>query len=140
MVARSTTVGNYVATTLVDTRGLKGGAVAGLSAFGDPENAIGVAVGGGKVVLWRREKNQHETLETRDAPASQLVYLRMTAKNGDTFRFAVSGDGQSWTDIGQDVKGDYLPPWDRAVRVALTAGGAPRATGRFDWLRIEPQQ
>ncbi len=36
------------------------------------------------------------------------------------------------------LEGDYLPPWDRAVRVALTAGGAPGASARFDWLRIEP--
>ena len=140
VVARSTTLGNYVATTLVDTRGMKRGVLAGLSAFGDPENAFGVAVGGGKVVFWRREKNKHEVLETKDAPASPLLYLRMTVKNGDSFRFAVSANGQDWTDVGTELEGDYLPPWDRAVRVALTAGGAPGASAKFDWLRIEPAQ
>src|SRR5205807_1114902 len=58
VVARPTTSGDYEATTVVDTRGLKLGAFAGLFAFGDPANALGAAVGEGKAVVWRRENNQ----------------------------------------------------------------------------------
>ena len=56
-----------------------------------------------------------------------------------THRFAVSRDGRAWTDIGGEVEGRDLPPWDRGVRVALTAGGAGEEGVRFEWLRIEPQ-
>jgi hypothetical protein len=115
------------------------GALAGLSAFGDGENALGASVGGGKVVLWRREKNDHKVVESVDAPTSRLIYIRMTVRDGDTFRFAVSANGTDWKDVGDDLNGKHLPPWDRGVRVALTAGGAPTAVGRFEWLRIEPR-
>ena len=62
----------------------------------------------------------------------------MTAKGGDHFRFAVSRDGRNWTEVGEQMNGEYLPPWDRAVRVALTAGGARGAAARFESFRIAP--
>jgi beta-xylosidase len=140
VVARSTTVGDYTATTLVETSRLTGGARAGLSAFGEMENALGLSVGDGKVVLWRREKNEQRNLETIDAPPGASLLLRMRASNGHRYRFSVSTDGRNWKDVGDEIEGDYLPPWDRGVRVALTAGGARGASGRFGFLRIEPSR
>jgi beta-xylosidase len=138
VVARSTTVGNYVATTALDVGGMKQGALAGLCAYGDADNALGVAIGGGRVTVWRRAKNEQQTVATTDAPRSSLVYLRMTATEGHRYRFAVSAEGRRWKDVGEVVEGDYLPPWDRGVRVALTAGGAEGAEAHFEWLRITP--
>jgi beta-xylosidase len=140
VLARSTTVGQYTAETLVDVRGLKAGELAGLSAYGDDENALGLSVGGGKVILWRREKNQHQTVETADAPPSPLLYLRMTARDGHRYRFAVSRNGRDWKTVGGEVDGQYLPPWDRGVRVALTAGGSPNVAASFEWLSIIPSR
>lgn len=140
VLARSTTVGNYVATTQINTRGMKPGALAGLSAYGDGENALGMSIGDGQAVLWRREKNNHQTITTMAAPNAPLVSLRMTARDGHRFRFAFSRDGRNWTEIGQEVDGSYLPPWDRGVRVALTAGGTDGATARFNWFRITPSR
>jgi xylan 1,4-beta-xylosidase len=137
VVARSTTAGDYEATTVVETAGLSGGASAGLSAFGDLENALGVSVGGGRVTLWRREKNEHREVATAEAPAGPSVHLRMRARDGRRYRFSVSRDGRDWREVGEEVDGSYLPPWDRGVRVALTAGGSPGATGRFGFLRVE---
>jgi hypothetical protein len=64
----------------------------------------------------------------------------MTAREGHLYRFAASADGRSWQDIGGEVDGAYLPPWDRGVRVALVAGGERGATARFDSLRVEPSR
>jgi xylan 1,4-beta-xylosidase len=139
--ARSTTTGDYVATTIVDTSGLPSGALAGLSAYGDGENALGASVGGGErtVYLWRREKNENKIVATLpNALTSPRAYLRMTARDGHLYRFAVSSDGRGWKNLGEELDGSYLPPWDRGVRVALTAGGVPDAAGRFGSLRIEP--
>ena len=59
----------------------------------------------------------------------------MTTRDGRSFRFAISGDGKQWTPVGKGVDGDYLPPWDRSIRVALIANGGE---ARFGYLRIEP--
>jgi xylan 1,4-beta-xylosidase len=140
VVARSTTAGDYDATTLVETAGLTGGAAAGLSAFGDMENALGASVGDGKVVLWRREKNEQRLITAEDAPAGARLYLRMRARDGRRYRFAYSRDGRDWKDLGGEVDGEYLPPWDRGVRVALVAGGRAGASARFGFLRVEPSR
>jgi beta-xylosidase len=138
VLARSTTSGDYEATTVIDTRGLKLGAFAGLSAFGDPANAMGVAVGEGKAVVWQREKNQHKNVAEIGGVNWPSVYLRLTATGGNRFRFDLSPDGRDWKPAGETADGGYLPPWDRSVRVALTVGGVVGAEGRFNSFRITP--
>ncbi|HYO63287.1 MAG TPA: family 43 glycosylhydrolase [Pyrinomonadaceae bacterium] len=141
VVARSTTVGDYTAWTMVETGGLADNASAGLSAFGDMENALGVSIGGsGRITLWRREKNEHRVLTTVQSPGGTGLHLRMRARDGHRYRFSVSSDGRNWHDMGDEVDGSYLPPWDRGGRVALVAGGARGATGRFAFLRVEPSR
>jgi xylan 1,4-beta-xylosidase len=130
--------GDYAATTLIDTDSVKRGAVAGISAYGDGENALGFGWQNGKIVVWRRERNQHRTLSTADAPRGKQIYLRLTARDGIFYSFAVSGDGRSFRTVGSEQNGDFLPPWDRGVRVALTVGGVDDASARFGFLRIEP--
>lgn len=141
VVARTMTTGDFVATTLVDTQGLPQGALVGLSAYGDGENALGASIDAGRSVhLWRREKNEHKIISSlADALNAPRAYLRMTAREGHFYRFAVSADARRWTDVGEELDGSFLPPWDRGVRVALVAGGTTGATGKFDWLRIEPK-
>ncbi|HEX8635579.1 MAG TPA: family 43 glycosylhydrolase [Pyrinomonadaceae bacterium] len=124
--------GNYTATTAVSLAGQAHGASAGLSAYGDPENALGIAAGGGEIKVWRMENKGRRTVATAQA-AAHAVSLRMTAKDGAHYRFAYSVDGKTWTPLGDEVEGTHLG----YVRIALTAGGAAGATGKFEWLRIE---
>jgi xylan 1,4-beta-xylosidase len=138
VIARSTTVGNYVATTVLDRSGNWQDQSAGLNAFGDMENALGVNVSGMKVVLFKREKNVDAIVGEADAPKSNSIWLRMTATEGHRFRFAMSANGRVWRDLGEELEGQYLPPWDRGVRIALSSGGARGAVARFGSLRITP--
>jgi xylan 1,4-beta-xylosidase len=151
VLARTTVSGDYVATAVVDPRGLKADETAGLAAYGDSDNSLGIAVrSGGSVFLWRREKNNIDLIRTENqlrqsnqtegAARGSAVYLRMTVREGHLYRFALSGDGRAWTDFGAEMDGAYLPPWDRGVRVALVAGGARGALARFESLRIEPSR
>jgi beta-xylosidase len=133
VLARSTTVGDYVATTSINTGQMPPGALAGLSAYGDHENALGASVIANRVTLWRLEKGTLQTVAETNAAGSGSLFLRMTARGGHLYRFAFSRDSRQWTDVGEELDGQYLPPWDRGVRVALTAGKAP---ARFNWLRI----
>ncbi len=142
IVAQSTTAGDYVATTIIDTRGLRPGAYAGLAAYGDADNALGLSVGSdGRMVLWRRERRDEKPAQQTgtilEAPRGARVHLRMTATDGRRFRFSASADGRNWRDAGGELDGDYLPRWDRGIRVALAVGGVPGAAARFDSLRIE---
>ena len=139
MLARSTTVGDYVAITELAANSLKPGVTAGLASVGDQENALGIGVGSdGTVNVWKRQKNKDEVVTTATAPKSTSVWLRLSARNGHLFRFAFSGDGRNWTDVGPELNGDYMPPWDRGLRVALTVGGTAGAAARFNSLRIAP--
>ncbi len=140
VAAVQTTTADYAATTLINIRDMKPGTQVGLFAFGDLNNAIGITLGDGKVTLRREQKNKSETLGSVDAPSSAKVYLRMEAKDGHLFHFSV-WDGKNWKTVGQkaDLEGDYLPPWDRGVRIALTAGGTENAVAKFDWLRVVPK-
>jgi xylan 1,4-beta-xylosidase len=133
VLARSPAVGDYTATTRVDTGSILPSVTGGLSAYGDNENALGVSTSGDSVTLWRLEKGNYQIIT--QARGGGPLFLRMTARGGNHYRFAFSTDGRAWTNIGAELDGSYLPPWDRGVRVALVAGGAP---ARFDWLRITP--
>ncbi|MCA1634407.1 MAG: family 43 glycosylhydrolase [Acidobacteria bacterium] len=135
VVARATVSGSYTATTLVDVRGMTAGTLAGLSAYGWRDGAVGVSAGGGRVFAWRREGKDERTVASADVPAnSPVIYLRMTATDGESYRFAYSADGRAWKELGGPVDGSYI----EGARVALTAGGgAPGAAAKFDWVRIE---
>jgi xylan 1,4-beta-xylosidase len=138
VVAVQTTTGNYAATTLL-AQTMQAGSKAGLFAFGDRANAIGVVVGGGKAELIRLKQGKNEGLAAIDFPAVAKTYLRTEVKEGHRFSFFV-WDGKDWKRVGDaDLEGDYLPPWDRGVRIALTIGGQENATARFEWLRVVPK-
>jgi xylan 1,4-beta-xylosidase len=131
VVARRTTTGDYTATARVDVRGMAQGARAGLSAYGWRDGAVGVAVGGGRVVVWRREGRAETRVAERDVPAADALYLRMTAEGGERYRFAFSADGRDWTELGGWTDGAFI----EGTHVALTAAGG---AARFDWIRITP--
>jgi xylan 1,4-beta-xylosidase len=143
VLARTTAAGDYVATAVVNMRGVGEAKFAGLSAYGDAENCLGISVDNkGVVILWRREKNDYKENILTDLvgtmPRAGVVQLRMTAREGHLYRFAVSHDGRTWKDVGGEVDGQFLPPWDRGVRVALVAGGGRGVPLHFESLRIEP--
>ena len=130
VMAQRTRSGTYVATTLVDTRGLAPGATAGLAAYGWRDNAIGVAIGLGRVFVWRRDGKDQRMPITIVAPNSPSLYLRMTVTDGEQFRFAVSVNGRDWKELGEAIRAGNV----EGAHVALTAGGAG---ARFDWLKID---
>jgi hypothetical protein len=121
-----------VATTLVDLRDAT--ARAGLSAYSWREWSVGIAAGGGKIAVWRREGKDLRTLATAAAPAAPAVQLRMTASGGETYRFAYSADGRDWKELGGPVSAGYI----EGAHVALTAGGRAGSAARFEWVRITP--
>lgn len=137
IVARPALTGDYIATVRLlppsDPAGF-----AGLSVYGNAANAIGLSVGGGRALLWRREKNVQQTIATAPLTATGAVSLRVAASGGSRFQFAMSTDGRTWRSVGGETAGGHLPPWDLAVRIALAAGGPAGTEARFESIRIEP--
>ena len=138
VLARSTTAGDYTAQTMVSE--MDSGAFAGIAAFGDRGNAIGLAVGtGGKLVLWMRQKGKHQILSEASIPQQRDIQLQLTAKEGHRFQFYARGkQTEPWKRIGEEAQGKHLPPWDRNVRVALTVGGTETASAKFADFAISP--
>jgi beta-xylosidase len=145
IAARPTRDANYTATTAVDVASIAPGARAGLAAFGNRDNAIAVTVERAgeaatgtplTVVVWQTQKGQRRTLATTEVSTAPLLHLRLSAKDRTRFEFAVSPDGQAWKTVA-GAEGEYLPPWDLAVRVALLVSGQSASSARFGSFRLE---
>ena len=145
IAARPTRDANYTATTAVDVASIAPGARAGLAAFGNRDNAIAVTVERAgeaatgtplTVVVWQTQKGQRRTLATTEVSTAPLLHLRLSAKDRTRFEFAVSPDGQAWKTVA-GAQGEYLPPWDLAVRVALLVSGQSASSARFGSFRLE---
>jgi xylan 1,4-beta-xylosidase len=133
-----TTSGQYTAQTVLRRNPWPSGTVAGLSAFGDLENALGLATDGRRLQLWHRAQKKHETILTQDLPAGDRLFLKLTARDGHKMTFSISPDGQTWTQVAPEspLEGNYLPPWDRGVRVALTVGGTEDGAATFESMEL----
>jgi len=103
-----------------------GETVAGISAYRNNFEAIGVLVGRGEVVVWQFRKGKFKGLEAQRAPRSSLMHLRMVAR-GRRFRFETSPDGESWRRLGST----HTAPVEESARLALIVGGERRAHARF---------
>lgn len=123
---RRLSVSSFTATTVLDTQGMGERTVAGVSAYRNEFEGIGVFVGRGKVTAWRLRKARFRILATQEAPRAALVHLRMVAR-GRRYFFEASADGESWRRLG----GVFNTPVGESARLALTVGGERRARARF---------
>jgi len=138
VLARSTTAADYVVTAVIDTASLKAGAAAGLCALGDEQNALGAVFRDGMIITWGRHRGEQRELSRQPAPAGRKLSLRLTARLGYRFQLDVSTGDDRWIPCGDAADAKDMPPWDRSVRVALTAGGVAGAVGVFDAFSIRP--
>jgi beta-xylosidase len=134
VLAQRASSGDYVATTLVDTRSLAAGTSAGLSAYSWRDDAIGISIGEGRVFVWRRDGKDQQTSAETVAPNATSIYLRMTVTGGEEFRFAFSANGRDWKELGGAVQAGNV----EGAHIALTAGGAAGTGAKFDWIKIRP--
>ncbi len=125
VLGQRTKTADYTATAVLQKDSYPAGVMAGLTAIGDQENATGIALNNNEIVLWTVKGNTMNTLARATAPAGNELQFRLVTRQGSQMEFAWSTDGASWNPLnaGQPVDASYLPPWDRAVRVGLTAKG-----------------
>ena len=119
VIGRSVPTGDYAATVRIDADAATS---AGLALVGSVSAALGVSLEHGKVVVWRRDKGKEAVIAS--APLAALrTTLRVVARGGHTYRFAYSTDGKTFHDVGANVDGIDVPPWDLGVRASLVAAG-----------------
>lgn len=131
-IGRSVPTGDYVGAVSVERRGASS---AGLAAIGSVDEAIGVSLEEGQVVVWRRHKGA-ETVVAKQPWTKKSATLRLTVHGGHMYQAAISEDGQNWKDVGGVIDGTDVPPWDLGVRLSLVASGGD---ARFSRYSIVPE-
>ncbi|HVF87249.1 MAG TPA: family 43 glycosylhydrolase [Pyrinomonadaceae bacterium] len=134
VLGQRTISGDYTATALIDVRAMTPGTRAGLGVYSWRSGALGAAIGGGRIHVWRREDKKQELVATAKVSEADSIHLRMTVAGGKFYQFAFGVDGHNWRDVGGRVEGNYI----EGARVALTVGGARSAAAKFEWMRIMP--
>ncbi len=140
-LGRPTLAANYAATTiLLNPNALPPGTTAGLAALGDPNNALSVLAGEGKLQVQERRDGKIRTLAEAALPPTAALHLRVQDQGGSHYRFASSPDGRTWTELlpaSETADGQFLPPWDRGVRVGVVAQGPASATATFERFELK---
>jgi beta-xylosidase len=138
VLGQRTKTANYSATAALDQRSVTAGTMAGLAAIGDPDNAVGVSLRNGQIVLWSVKENKASTIAQVTAPKEDQLQFKLETTQGDQMQFSWSTNGQTWNSLnnGKAIDGSFLPPWDRGVRVGLTAKGPTGATASFDRFEL----
>lgn len=99
-------------------------AEAGLALVGDDKNMVYASVVKNKVRLVQLKKDRETLLAETNVPAGTSLVLKVEVSHNTSVRFMYSADGTAFTTLNAEpVDIAFLPPWDRAVRVALLAKG-----------------
>lgn len=137
-VAQKTLTANYDASIVVHTAQSK--AAAGLAIVGDDKNMISVAVSGNKVQVKKLQNDEEAVITELPVKAKDKIHLRASVRNGKDIRFSYSTDGKTFQQLNEKVvDGSFLPPWDRAVRIAVTAAGTANTRAVFDDFLLDNQ-
>jgi beta-xylosidase len=130
-LAQKTYTADYNAAVTIYTDPSK--AAAGLAIVGDEKNLISATYKNGKLSVWKLQNDKASTIVERSVPAKEKIHLRVDVANGKDITFSYSTDGKKFEKLNANaVDGFYLPPWDRAIRVALLAKGPTNQKAVFD--------
>jgi beta-xylosidase len=108
-------------------------AAAGIALVGDEKNLVALTLKDKTLTLWRLQQNKETVIREQVVEANENFHLRAVVKNGKDVEFFYSLDGVNFNPFTErPLDAAYLPPWDRAVRVAIVAKGAPSTKATFD--------
>jgi xylan 1,4-beta-xylosidase len=106
---------------------------AGLAIIGDEKNLIAISIKNAQVSVWQLENNKARVIKQQTVKPADKIQLRIDVGDGKDMNFSYSIDGEHWQQLNdKPINGFYLPPWDRAVRVALISKGDPKQKATFD--------
>lgn len=121
----------------IEVAGMKDGDYAGLAALQEKYGFVGVRQTGSSrsIVMVNASSGSPQVVES--VPLDQeRVYLRVTGdflNRADKARFAYSLDGEEWTEIGNELKMEYLLSHFMGYRFALFNFGTSSTGGYVDF-------
>lgn len=131
-----TYTGEYEAEVVISTD--RTTAASGIGLVGDEKNFVVAVISKGKVSVQKVESGKETVLLERPVPRGTKVHLKIGVKNGKDISFYCSTNGRKFTLLNKvPVDGFFLPPWDRAVRVALISRGASSEKAVFQNFILE---
>jgi beta-xylosidase len=100
--------------------------------YGDAHNALGLGVRNDSLLLWQVKEGTQQILQTVGL-RKQPVELLLHATEGGRYQFSwwYKGRMEPVPVNAQPIDGAFLPRWDRAPRVGISATGARRSYGQF---------
>ncbi len=135
-VGQKTIVPNYKVVASVHRK--KSSSAAGISLVGDEKNHVAAYINGNFIELVQTKEGKDSVLLTHPLPHSKKGYLMMQVANGKDISFFFGKNRNSFMQLNrQPINGAYLPPWDRALRVALIVKAAGKGKAVFDRFEME---
>jgi hypothetical protein len=108
-------------------------AAGGLSIVGDEKNMISLIVEKDRVYILKFENDKKEILYETKILSSDRLTLKVNVLEGYKILFSYGNEIGKFNPVNKDaIDGTYLPPWDRALRVALVAKGEKGQKVVFD--------
>ena len=113
-------------------------AESGLAIVGDEKNMIGLTVIRNKISLWKLQDSEIHIIKEQTISIIGNISIQAVVRNGKDIDFFYSANGEDFQKFNVNVvDGAYLPPWDRAIRVAVIARGSATTTALFDNFVLE---
>jgi len=137
-LAQKTMFTNYQASVKVLRK--KSTSAAGISLVGDDNNKLTAYLDGQSVELVQTKGGKDSVWLSKPIRAGSKGYLMMRVVNGKDINFYFGKNRRSLRQLNQQpLNGAWLPPWDRALRVALiTKAGEGKAV--FDCFKMEEEK
>jgi xylan 1,4-beta-xylosidase len=128
--------GDYEAETLVQLK--SSSAEAGLALVGDEKNFVSASVFGNKLSVKSVEAGKEKIVSEATIKPTDKIHFRLKVREGKNIVFSYSIDGEKFIALNKaPVDGFFLPPWDRAVRVALLAKGKTSTGAVFENFKLK---
>jgi xylan 1,4-beta-xylosidase len=113
-------------------------AQAGLGLIGDDNNLIAVYVVGTRIELMKLKDKKLTKWGEKEWSGKGNLILKMDVMYGKLLSFSFSSDGKNFQTVNEkSIDGEYLPPWDRAVRIGVFSKGAPSKKAVFEKFVLE---
>jgi xylan 1,4-beta-xylosidase len=138
-LAQKTTTGDYTVSVKLDLQ--KSTAGGGIAIIGDEKNLVALVYHDKAFHLVQVKNGKEIELSQKPLLVGKQCYLQMRVKPANEASFYISTDGKKYFPIkSTPIDINYLPPWDRAVRVGVIAQGGNDEVAVFDDFKIENQK